>query len=164
MENVIKDKSPVCFVLKIFITCGRKEITHKMPAHNPVIKTGVFNLFSPLFNIYNKLPPKNVKQGSLVNISIQIKNIGKREGKEVIQLYIHDKESSFTRPNKELKGFKKVSLKPGESKIVKFVMNQRDLSYYDPYKAEWVAEPGEFEVMIGSSSRNIQAKKIFKLV
>ncbi len=116
------------------------------------------------FEYSNLQAPKNVKQGSPVNISIQIKNIGKREGKEVIQLYIHDKKSSLVRPKKELKGFKKVSLKPGESKIVRFVVNQRDLSYYDPYKAEWIAEPGEFEVMIGSSSRNIQAKKTFNFV
>jgi beta-glucosidase len=106
---------------------------------------------------------ESVKMGEPVNASITVKNTGDRAGKEVVQLYVHDKESALIRPPKELKGFEKVSLEPGESLRVDFVLDQRALSFYDPYQKCWVAEPGEFEVLIGSSSRDIRVRATFTL-
>jgi beta-glucosidase len=76
----------------------------------------------------------------------------------VVQLYVSDLKSSLPRPPKELKGFAKVSLAPWESETVTFTLDERALSYYDPHKKAWVAEPGEFEVLVGSSSRDIRMK------
>ena len=81
----------------------------------------------------------------------------------MVQLYVRDKVSSLARPPKELKGFAQVTLEPGESKIISFVLEQRALSFYDPYRRQWVAEPGDFEVLIGASSRDIRARAAFKL-
>ncbi len=81
----------------------------------------------------------------------------------MVQVYVSDKESGLVRPPKELKGFKKVTLAPGESRLVEFELDQRALSYYDPYRKQWVAEPGEFEVLVGSSSRDIRQKASFTL-
>jgi beta-glucosidase len=98
-----------------------------------------------------------------LEVTIDIKNTGKRTGKEVIQLYIHDVDSSLARPPKELKGFRKVFLKPGETKKVSFTLDKRSLSFYDPDKKQWMAEPGEFEVLVGSSSRDIRSTASFQL-
>jgi beta-glucosidase len=106
---------------------------------------------------------KSVKLGESVRISLKVKNTGKVAGKEVVQIYVADRQSSLVRPPKELKGFKKVALEPGESKVVKFSLDQRALSFYDPYQRQWVAEPGEFEVLAGSSSRDIRLKASFML-
>ncbi|MBL7165135.1 MAG: glycoside hydrolase family 3 C-terminal domain-containing protein [Dehalococcoidales bacterium] len=107
--------------------------------------------------------PAEVAVGDDLTVRIDITNTGEREGKEVVQLYIHDIESSLVRPHKELKGFTKVSLTPGETRTVSFTLGQRDLSFYDPDRQEWVAEPGEFEVLVGSSSRDIRATGSFTL-
>jgi beta-glucosidase len=101
--------------------------------------------------------------GEPVSVSITVKNTGHRTGKGVVQLCVHDKESALIRLPKELKGFKKVSLEPGESLRADFVLDQRAALFYDPYQKCWVAEPGEFEVLIGSSSRDIRARATFTL-
>ena len=68
------------------------------------------------------------------------------------------------RPPKELKAFNKVSLEPGETKTVKFVLDKEALSFWDAEEKTWVAEPGEFEILAGSSSRDIRARKAFELI
>jgi beta-glucosidase len=103
------------------------------------------------------------KKGGNVKVSVNVKNTGSREGKEVVQLYVSDKASSLPRPPKELKDFKKINLKPGEQKTVVFELNQRAFSFYDPARKLWVAEPGEFEMLIGSSSRDIRQKALFTM-
>jgi beta-glucosidase len=107
--------------------------------------------------------PKKVKAGERIEVSLKVKNSGDTAGKEVVQLYVSDLESTLPRPPKELKGFAKVDLKPGESQIVTFALDERSLAFYDPIKKAWVAEPGEFEVLIGSSSRDIRVKAKFRL-
>ena len=92
-----------------------------------------------------------------------MKNIGSRTGKEVIQLYISDKKSSLPRPVKELKGFQKVELAPGEEKIVSITVNKEALAVFDDVKHEWIAEPGKFNALIGTSSRDIKGKVEFEL-
>ena len=98
-----------------------------------------------------------------VEVSFDLKNTGQREGAEVAQLYIKDTESSVERPPKELKGFKRVNLKPGETTKVVFKLNKRSLAFYDINKKDWTAEPGEFEVLVGGSSRDIKLKGVFIL-
>jgi beta-glucosidase len=98
------------------------------------------------------------KAGEDLPVSVTIKNTGSRAGKEVVQLYVRDLESTLARPMKELKGFAKVELDPGQTKTVNFLLGSRAFAYYDPYQRQWVAEPGEFEILIGSSSRDIRAR------
>ncbi len=101
--------------------------------------------------------------GVIVNVSVRVRNNGKVAGKEVVQLYIHDPVSSLVRPVKELKGFAKVQLEPGQSKIVEFSLKQRDFAYYDPGRKSWAAEAGTYEILVGSSSRDIRLTGIFDL-
>ncbi len=107
--------------------------------------------------------PKKVKAGERIEVSLKVKNTGSAAGKEVVQLYVSDLKSSLPRPPKELKGFAKVGLKPGESGTVTFSLDERALAFWNPVKKAWVAEPGEFEVLVGSSSRDIRVKAKFKL-
>lgn len=107
--------------------------------------------------------PDRINQDETLEVSVAVTNTGHRAGKEVVQLYISDPASSLVRPPKELKGFQKVELQPGETKKVVFTIKERDLSFYNPYLPGWVAEPGEFEVLIGASSRDILLKKSFIL-
>jgi beta-glucosidase len=107
--------------------------------------------------------PEVVKRGEAVKIYVKVKNTGAVAGKEVVQMYVRDVQASVQRPVKELKGFVKVALQPGEEKTVAFELNERSLAYYDPDRKAWVAEPGEFEVLIGSSSREIRLKTKFTL-
>ena len=107
---------------------------------------------------------KKVKTGEKVEVTLQVKNTGKVAGKEVVQLYVADPQSTLPRPPKELKAFAKVELQPGESKAVAFTLDERALSYYNPVKKGWVAEPGEFVVLVGSSSRDIRLQAKFNLL
>jgi len=102
-----------------------------------------------------------ITQGESLEVSVDIRNIGDRSGKEVVQLYIRDIKSSLVRPPKELKGFEKVNLRPGEKVTVSFELTERALSFYDPDQKDWVCEPGEFEVLIGSSSKDLRARGTF---
>ena len=78
-----------------------------------------------------------------------------------MQLYVRDIESSLMRPQKELKAFAKVALQPGESRTITFTLDQEALSFYDPAQHRWVAEAGDFEILVGSSSRDIRLKGRF---
>lgn len=96
-------------------------------------------------------------------IACVVKNSGDRTGDEVVQLYIHDVLASVTRPVKELKGFQRLTLQPGQSCQVTFTLYSAQLAFYDGEMA-YVIEPGEFEVMVGSSSEDIRLQGTFKLV
>ena len=102
------------------------------------------------------------KDGSL-KISVPVKNTGDRAGAEVVQLYISDDEASVLRPEKELKGFEKVYLAPGETKTVSFEIKEKDLCFFDADKHEWVSEPGSFTARIGSSAGAIATTASFSL-
>jgi beta-glucosidase len=108
--------------------------------------------------------PKTAKSGKPVRVSVTVKNTGDRPGQEVVQLYVRDVTARVPRPPKELKRFAKVLLQPGESRTVSFELDERALAFYDVDRKAWVAEPGEFEVLVGSSSRDIRAKATFKLI
>ena len=103
------------------------------------------------------------RSGDGWKVSARIKNTGEVAGAEVVQLYIRDTEASVARPSKELKGFEKVYLQPGESRSLQFTLTRDDLSFFDAASHAWVAEPGEFHVLLGCSSADIRADVPFTL-
>ena len=110
-----------------------------------------------------KIGSTKMSKKDQLQVSVTISNTGKYDGEEIVQLYLRDKVGSIIRPVKELKDFKKIHLKAGESKMISFVINVEKLSFYNQ-NLEWVAEPGEFELMIGASSEDIRLKAGFELV
>jgi len=106
---------------------------------------------------------KEMTASDKITLTVDVKNTGDRAGSEVVQLYIHDLKSSVPRPVKELKGFEKVLLQPGETKTVSFIVDKTALSFFDAGKHAWVAEPGDFEAIIGASSTDIKSKLGFTL-
>ena len=106
---------------------------------------------------------KSADDTSLFTLYTSIKNTGSREGAETVQLYIRDVKSSLPRPVKELKGFQKVTLAPGEQRDITFTIDKSMLSYYDDSKGEWVMEPGRFEALIGASAGDIKSKMTFEV-
>jgi beta-glucosidase len=107
-----------------------------------------------------KISKNEIDDTEKVTVSVNIKNIGDVFGKEIVQLYIRDKESSVTRAEKELKGFEKIGLEPGEEKEVTFILNKRSFAYYNVDLGDWHVESGEFEILIGKSSREIVLKEV----
>ena len=104
---------------------------------------------------------KPIVEGDKVTVAIT--NTGAREGKEVVQLYIGDVKCSVDRPVKELKGFEKVSLAPGETKSVTFTISPRDLQFFDEATHQWKSEPGKFKLYIGASSADIRGVADYEL-
>jgi beta-glucosidase len=109
-----------------------------------------------------KINPESVLPGGYVDISFRIKNTGNIAGDEVVQLYIHDEWASVERPVKELKGFKRIHLKPGEEKRVTFRLFTDQLAFYDE-AMRFIVEAGTFEVMVGSSSEDIRLRGKFEV-
>jgi len=101
-----------------------------------------------------KLSKNSFKPGESITATVEVKNTGAFEGKEVVQLYIRDLVGSSTRPVKELKGFDKIGLKPGESKTVSFKITEEDLKFYNT-DLKFVAEPGDFKIYVGGNSRDV---------
>ena len=110
-----------------------------------------------------KVAKASVKSGANVKVSIDVTNSGKVAGKEVVQLYIGDEQAYLDRPVKELKGFKKVHLEPGETKTVEFVIEPDMLKFFDDAKHEWVLEKGKFTAYVGSSSQDIRSEVSFEV-
>jgi hypothetical protein len=100
-----------------------------------------------------RLDKGKIKLNGSLKVKVEVTNTGKIEGDEIIQLYIRDKVSSVTRPVKELKGFRRISLKPTETKTVTFEITPEHLAFHD-INMKYVVEPGDFEVMVGNSSRD----------
>src|SRR6266571_4505207 len=114
--------------------------------------------YSPL-----RLSAQQISPGDTLQVAVDVTNTGQRAGKEIVQLYVHDEQASLQRPQKELKGFAKVQLEPGERKTVTLPFARNALAYYDDLTHEWVAEAGEFEVLVGASSQDIRATATFTL-
>ena len=104
-----------------------------------------------------EITPQQTTKGQKVTVSLEVENTGKVAGDEVVQLYVHDKLASVVRPVKELKGFQRVSLSPGESRKVSLELDVHQLGLYDA-GLNFVVEPGEFDIMVGSSSEDIRLK------
>jgi len=110
-----------------------------------------------------KLSDKHISKTGPIEVQATVTNTGDRAGKEVIQLYISDKKCSVERPIKELKGFTKVALAPGESTVVTFKIDESMLRFYSVKDHAWISEPGKFEAIIATSAEDIVAKKSFTL-
>lgn len=134
--------------------------TKKIPALYPFGHGLSYTTFT-----YGKaaLSAKTMDNNGNIEVTIPVTNTGSREGKEIIQLYIGDEKCSLLRPAKELKHFSKISLKPGETKDVKFTICIDDLKFYDDSRSEWTAEPGKFNVYIGASSTDLRSALSFTL-
>lgn len=100
----------------------------------------------------------------VITLTFTVKNVGKKKGLEIAQLYVQDIESSVPRPVKELKEFQKLELEPGQSKTVSLGLDRKDFSFWNPETKGWFAEKGKFIIHIGSSSRNISLKKEVELL
>lgn len=98
-----------------------------------------------------------------LTVSVDVTNTGAVAGKEVVQLYVHDHESRLVRPYKELKGFAKVSLQPGETQTVSLVLDSRAFAYYDPAHHQWITEDGQFDILVGASSADIRCRATVSL-
>jgi beta-glucosidase len=175
---------------KLPITFPRSEA--QVPAANPTLKAadlttvyaeGIFvgyraydqNDLEPLFPFGHGLSYTTFAYDNLqlsadtmaanepLTVSIDLTNTGQRAGQEIVQLYIRDLEASVPRPPKELKGFEKVSLLPGETKTISLTIDQGALAFWSEAERAWVAEAGVFEALIGSSSRDIRARAEFRL-
>ena len=120
-----------------------------------------FGLSYTTFSYFDlSIDKKEMKQDEKITATVTVTNTGKYDGEEVVQLYIRDVVGSITRPLKELKGFQKIFLKKGESRKVTFTIGINDLKFYAPhsannYEMKWIAEPGEFQVMIGGNSDKV---------
>lgn len=106
---------------------------------------------------------KDCCKAPLYKVTIPVTNVGSREGKEIVQMYIGDDKCSVDRPAKELKGFDKVSLAPGETKTVEFVIRGKDLQFFDEATHKWKSEPGKFKAYIGASETDIRSTVAFEL-
>jgi beta-glucosidase len=130
----------------------------------PVLFPFGYGLSYTTFQFGNpKVSAKTFKDVDGITVSVDVKNTGKMAGKEVVQVYVHDRKSKLVRPPKELKGFAKVDLQPGETKTVDIALDFRSFAYYDPAYRQWVTEDGEFDILIGSSSADIRCTETVTL-
>ena len=137
---------------------------YEMKAIKPLYPFG-FGLSYTSFGYSNlKISDKSFHINESIAVSFTVKNTGSIAGFETAQLYIRDVEAKLPRPVKELKGFEKIFLNPGESKNITLVLNAMDFSYWDPEKKDWYAEPGIFTIMVGPSSAQIVLKKDVKML
>lgn len=118
-----------------------------------------FGLSYTQFKITNlQLSTQRLRPDGKLTVTVEVENVGRRAGDEVVQLYIRDVAASMTRPVKELKGFQRITLRPGEKRRVEFILGPESLGFYNR-EMRFVVEPGEFKVMVGSSSEDLVESK-----
>lgn len=110
-----------------------------------------------------QLDRRTLNAGDSLHVSLTVRNAGSRDGAEIVQVYVSDLKSALPRPVKELKAFRKVRLKAGETCRIEFTLGRDALSYFDDRRHLWIAEPGKFEILAGTSSADIRAKALFTL-
>jgi beta-glucosidase len=108
-----------------------------------------------------KISPKKINPDGKVTVSVTVKNVGERAGDEVVQLYLRDVAASVPRPLKQLAGFERIHIKPGESRKLQFEISAKEMAFWDVSQQKFVVEPGKFEVLVGSSSENIHLQGDF---
>lgn len=111
-----------------------------------------------------KVSPKNISPTGKANVSVRVKNTGKRKGDEVVQLYVRDMDAKIITPIKELEGFKRVTLNPGESTTVSFELSGKRLAFFHTDLKKWVVNPGQYKIMVGSSSEDIRLLKNLEIM
>jgi len=105
-----------------------------------------------------KVSSERLSDKDSLTVAVTVTNSGDIAGKEVVQLYVKDEEASVQRPEKELRGFHKLELAPGESREIRFVLSDRDFSFYSTRHGRWIAESGDYELLVGASSRDIRVQ------
>jgi beta-glucosidase len=110
-----------------------------------------------------RMGAKSITPTETLKVKVDVTNTGKVAGKEIVQLYVRDVKSTFARPEKELKAFEKVELKPKQTKTVTFTLDREAFWYFDALKNAWCTEAGEFEILVGASSRNIHLNSLVTL-
>lgn len=131
----------------------------------PVLFPFGFGLSYTTFSYSNpRLSSSTIKDVDGVIISVDVTNTGSVKGKEIVQIYVHDQKSELVRPQKELKGFAKVELKPGETKTVTIQLDFRSFAYYHPEYRQWITETGDFDILIGASAADIRFRETVSLV
>ncbi|TDP91206.1 beta-glucosidase [Halanaerobium saccharolyticum] len=110
-----------------------------------------------------KIKKNEITDQETLNLSLKVKNTGDIYGKEIIQLYVSDPESTVIKPEKELKEFAKVELEPGQEKIVEFELDKRAFAYYNTEIDDWYVESGEYDILVGASSRDIRLKETVRV-
>jgi beta-glucosidase len=110
-----------------------------------------------------KIKKNEITDQETLNLSLKVKNTGDIYGKEIIQLYVSDPESTVIKPEKELKEFAKVELEPGQEKIVEFELAKRAFAYYNTEIDDWYVESGEYDILVGASSRDIRLKETVRV-
>jgi len=103
-----------------------------------------------------RLDRPRIDERDTLSVSLQVENTGPVAGQEVVQLYVKDDQASVVRPEKELKGFEKVALAPGERREVRFTLSRRAFAFWDVRSHGWVVEPGSFTILVGASSRDLR--------
>lgn len=106
-----------------------------------------------------RVSSEKINENDTLTVTVDVTNTGKTAGKEIVQLYVSDPDSTEIRPVKELKGFEKLYLEPGETKTAEFILDRHAFAYYEPRIKDWYVESGEFEILIGKSSRDIVLSK-----
>lgn len=125
--------------------------------HGPLYPFG-YGLSYTTFEYTNlKIAPREQRAGGSIEVSVDVTNTGSRRGDEVVQLYLQDKVSSVTTYEYDLRGFERVSIEPGQTRTVAFTLRPDDMALLDRHN-EWTVEPGEFEIMVGSSSADIRLR------
>jgi beta-glucosidase len=125
----------------------------------PVLFPFGYGLSYTTFEYSNaKVSTKNFKDVDGLTVTVDVTNTGNLTGKEIVQVYVHDEKSGLVRPEKELKGFTKVELQPGETKSVTITLDFRSFAYYHPKYEQWITEDGDFELLIGASSADIRSR------
>jgi beta-glucosidase len=123
-----------------------------------------FGLSYTTFNYSNlKTSTENLAKNGLITVNVDVVNTGKRDGDEVVQLYVKHLNSQVSRPIQELKGFKRINLKAGERKTVSIPLDAKRLAYWDISKNDWQVERDSIEVRVGASSADIKMKQVLKV-
>jgi beta-glucosidase len=111
-----------------------------------------------------RLSAKSMTPNQLLEVQVDVTNTGNIAGKEIVQVYVRDLKSTVARPEKELKAFSKVDLAPGQTRTLTFTLDREAFWYFDVVNNTWMTEPGDFEILVGSSSRDIHLRDVFTLV
>jgi beta-glucosidase len=123
----------------------------------PVLFPFGYGLSYTTFKYSNaRVSAKNFKDVDGLTVTVDVTNTGKVAGKEIVQVYVHDQKSGLVRPQKELKGFAKVELQPGETKSVSIKLDFRAFAYYHPGYKQWITEDGDFDILIAASAADVR--------
>jgi len=111
-----------------------------------------------------KVSSESIKNGDTVTVSVDVSNTGDRAGDEVVQLFVHQIKSGVKRPAEELRGFQRISLKPGETQTVNFTLPAEKLAYWNESTHGFVVEPGAFDILVGASSGDIRLRSQIRVL